>query len=54
VYCTWFVFVLGFFCVGADETLCTAVNVVTFLGGWYFSCNVFEVEAELSVDEGQH
>jgi len=45
---------LGYFCVGVDETLCTAVNVVAVLGGWYSSCYVSEVEAELSFDEGQH
>jgi len=49
-----YVFILGYFCVGVEETLCTAVSVVSFLGGWYFSCYAFEVEAELSSDEGQH
>jgi hypothetical protein len=46
--------VFGYFCVGMDETLCTAFSVVTFLYGWYFNCCVFEIEAELSVDEGHH
>jgi hypothetical protein len=40
--------------VGVDETLYTAVSVVTFLYGWYFSCYVFEIEAELSFAEGRH